>query len=359
MRTSRLRITLRDVRPTVLRVVDVPASTRLPELHELLQVAVGWTDSHLHQFVVGGDVYGPPDPDATWQRDETAVELRNLPAAFTYLYDLGDGWEHDVEVLGPGAAEPGCRYGEGDCPPEDCGGPPGHAELLAILADPADPEHARMREWVGERVPFDQATTDELVRLTVGEVPASVRLVLDLAAGGVRLTPGGRLPRAFVRAVQERRPRWSVLDRPASIEEDLPPLAALHDVLRRVGLLRLSRGVVRPIRAAGDDGEVLRRLRSWFAREPFTGVLTELVVAVLVSGGPARTGELARRVLPFLGGWTCDGGALGEEELTYPINGLSPVLQGLDLAERDRKGWKAGPSARSLLPRALALSGDV
>jgi hypothetical protein len=312
VRTSRLRITLRDVRPTVLRVVDIPASTRLPELHDLLQVALGWTDSHLHQFVVGSDVYGPPDPDATWQRDETSVALRTLPAAFTYLYDLGDGWEHDIEVLGPGAAEPGCRYGEGDCPPEDCGGPPGHAELIAILADPAHPEHARMREWVGERVPFDQAATDELVRLTVGEVPASVRLVLDLAAGGVTLTPGGRLPRALVRTVQERRPHWYPLDRPARVEEDLPPLAALHDMLRQVGLLRLSRGVVRPTRAAGDDLEVLRRLRSWFSREPFNGVLAELVVAVLVSAGSTGTRELVRRVLPFLGGWTCDGEPLDE-----------------------------------------------
>ncbi|MGE3287022.1 MAG: plasmid pRiA4b ORF-3 family protein [Pseudonocardia sp.] len=359
MQTSRLRITLRDVRPTVLRVVDVPASTTLPELHELLQAALGWTNSHLHQFVVDDDVYGPPDPDLTWQRDETTVALRKLPTTFTYLYDLGDGWEHDVEVLGPGGDEPGCRYGEGDCPPEDCGGPTGHAELLAILADPAHPEHAGMREWVGERTPFDQSATDELVRLTVGEVPASVRLVLDLAAGGVPLTPGGRLPRRFVRAVQEQRPRWYLLDRPASIEEDLPPLAALHDVLREVGLLRLRRGVVHPIRAANDDREVLRRLRSWFAREPFTGVLAELVVAVLVACGPAQARELARRLLPSLAGWRRDGQALDEEELTLAIYRLSPVLHGLDLAEPGRAEWKAGPSARSLLPRALALSADI
>ena len=130
MRTIRLRVTLREVAPRVLRVVDVPASSTLPELHDLLQVAVGWTDSHLHQFVAGGIRYGVPHEE--WpddQVDEAGVRLRGLPERFVYLYDFGDGWTHDVELLGPGADQPGCVYGEGTCPPEDCGGPPGYAEL--------------------------------------------------------------------------------------------------------------------------------------------------------------------------------------------------------------------------------------
>ena len=103
MRTIRLRVRLREVAPRVLRVIDVPASSTLPELHELVQVAVGWTDSHLHQFVVGDMHYGVPDeewPDS--QIDEAAVRLRDLPERFVYLYDFGDGWTHDVELLGPG-----------------------------------------------------------------------------------------------------------------------------------------------------------------------------------------------------------------------------------------------------------------
>ena len=88
---------------------------------------------------------------------------------------------------------------------------------------------------------FDQDETDRYVRQAVGEVPASVRMLLDLTAGGVKLTPGGRLPRALVRQVQEQRPQWYPLDRPASIEEDLLPLAVLHDLMRSVGLLRLAR----------------------------------------------------------------------------------------------------------------------
>ena len=220
------------MRPTVVRVIDVPSAYTLPELHLALQAAMGWTESHLHQFVADGCRYGVPDGE-DWddQQDEVGVLLVDLPARFTYLYDFGDGWEHEVEVLGPGGDEHGCPYGEGSCPPEDCGGPGGFADLLAVLADPAHPEHQHLREWTGNRLgAFDQAEADRQVRRMVGEVPGSVRLVLDLAKGGVKLTPGGRLPRRFVRAVQEQRPGWAWSQRPASIEEDLPPLAALHDL---------------------------------------------------------------------------------------------------------------------------------
>ena len=142
--------------------------------------------------------------------------------------------------------------------------------LREVLADPHHEEHDRLRKWVGELPAFDREATDLLVRQTVGEVPESVRLLLDLLAGGVKLTPGGRLPRSVVRAVQERRPEWYPLDRPASIEEDLYPLAVLHDIVRKVGLARLANGVLRPTRAAADDREVVRRLRTWFEPEGFS-----------------------------------------------------------------------------------------
>ena len=78
--------------------------------------------------------------------------------------------------------------------------------------------------------------------------------MLDLTADGVKLTPGGRLPRAFVRQVQQQRPEWAWSDRPAAREDDLIPLLALHDVLREVGLLRLRKGVLQPIKAAPTSG---------------------------------------------------------------------------------------------------------
>ncbi len=359
MRTTRLRITMRDVEPPVVRVIDVPAASSLGELHELFQVALGWTDSHLHQFEGGGKVYGVPDPDLDDPRfrDEAAARLSDLPARFSYLYDFGDGWEHDVEVLGPGAATAGCVEGEGGCPPEDCGGPHGYHELRAALADPRHENHAELRAWVGELPSFDRATTSVLLQQTVGEVPQSVRLLLDLLAGGVRLTPGGRLPRSLVRAVQEQRPEWYSLDRPASIEEDLVPLAVLHDMLRRVGLARLARGVLSPTRAAGDDREVVRRLRTWFEPGGFRAVLGTTAVAVLAASGPLPSAELAGRVEPLLGrGWAVDGRPLTTADLTSQLRALSAELRALDLLGGHGRTWEAGPAARTLLPRATMLA---
>lgn len=86
MRTTRLRVTLREVSPPVARVIDVPARYTLPELHLVLQAALGWTESHLHQFVVGELRYGvPSDDDWDGQRDEAGVRLQDLPARFAYL----------------------------------------------------------------------------------------------------------------------------------------------------------------------------------------------------------------------------------------------------------------------------------
>ncbi|WP_214371044.1 plasmid pRiA4b ORF-3 family protein [Pseudonocardia sp. H11422] len=359
MRTTRLRVSMRDVEPSVVRVIDVPAAASLTELHEVLQAALGWTDSHLHRFEADGLSYGVPDPD--WEdqlvRDEAATRLRDLPARFEYLYDFGDGWEHDVEVLGRGAETPGCVEGTGGCPPEDCGGPHGYRELQAVLADPHHEDHAHLRDWAGPLPSFDRVATYLLVRQTVGEVPESVRLLLDLVAGGVRLTPGGRLPRSVVRAVQERRPVWYPLDRPASVEEDLVPLAVLHQILRRVGLARLARGVLSPTRAAADDREVVRRLRTWFETDGFRGRLSAVTVAVLSASGPLPHAELVRRVAPQMGhGWAVEGRPLVTADYEALLHGLAAELRALDLVGGDWLTWEAGPSARTLLPGATMLA---
>jgi hypothetical protein len=352
VRTVRLRVALREVEPRVVRVIDVPASSTLPELHELLQSAIGWTDSHLHQFVIGDVRYGTPDVDnELHEADERSVHLRDLPDTFLYLYDFGDGWEHDVEKIGPGDTDPGCIDGEGTCPPEDCGGSPGYAQLLAVLANPGHPDHDDMKKWTGDQlVPFDRNAVNEAVRRTVGEVPPSIRLALEIAADGVKLTPGGRLPRTFVRAVQSQRPQWSPSGQPASIEEDLPPLAALHDVLRHVGLLRLRNGVLAPPTTAGDDLEVVRRLRTWFPPQTFTTMVATRTVAVLVASGAMRLDPLADAVFPLLGyGWArSDGRPLTIDDVRSTINRLGDVLTALDQVEVDWPVWRPGPAPHSL-----------
>ena len=360
MKTVRLRVTMREVVPRVQRVLDVPRAITLDELHEVLQVAIGWTDSHLHQFRTDDAIYAVPLDD--WEEDdevdERGVRLSGLPTRFVYVYDLGDGWQHDVEVLGAGGDRAGCVGGQGACPPEDCGGVDGYADLLDALADPGHGEHEAMRTWVGDRLrPFDLEATTERVRDAVGAVPGSVRLLLGLLGDGVTLTPGGRLPRAVVRAVQAQRPSWYPLGRPASIEEDLLPLAVLHDLLRHLRLVRLAGGVLRPTKAAADELETVRRLRSWFDPQEFSTMVTERALALVAARGPLQVAEIAGQVHPLLGhGWSRAGKPITTGDVEGELRSLSHQLQALDLITATRSVWSPGPSARSLLPGANLLA---
>lgn len=385
MRTIRLQVTLREVTPPVLRILDVPATATVAELHELLQAGLGWTDSHLHEFQtpaqdnpnatgagIGPARYGVPDPDfddpdgdgpgdVEPVRDETTAQVRELGARFVYLYDFGDGWTHDIAVLGPGGPQPGCVYGEHACPPEDCGGPTGHAQLCAALADPTHPEHTHLRTWAGpgyDPTVFDQAGIDTLIRRTAGQVPETVTRLLELTTDGIRLTAAGRLPRAVVRSMQQHRPDWAYTPRPARREDDLPPLGALHDLLRHVGLLRLRYGVLAPTRAATNPTHTIRRLRTGFGPDTgFTAVLAGTIVALLAHHGPTPLPVLARRAHPLLDRWAHpDGTPLSPADVRLEISRLAALAQGLDLLRIHDSLWAPGPAAHTLLPRATALT---
>src|SRR5664279_5394865 len=105
----RVKITLRDCKPPIWRRVVVRADMKLDRLHRVIQIAMGWTDSHLHQFIAGGAYYGQPDPegDAEMLNEKRYTVTDLAPGAkqkFTYEYDFGDSWEHEVlveEVLPP------------------------------------------------------------------------------------------------------------------------------------------------------------------------------------------------------------------------------------------------------------------
>ncbi|GAA1022080.1 MULTISPECIES: plasmid pRiA4b ORF-3 family protein [Amycolatopsis] len=159
-----VKLALRDVtKPPVWRRLEVPADLDLGQVHEVIQIAMGWDNCHLHAFSAGGAQYGIPDPDLG-HADERAVRLSQLLAEagdrLGYAYDFGDGWEHELtleEILPAeaGTTGPICTVGEGACPPEDCGGPYGYQELKAILADPGDDEHEGMLGWLGLASPAD------------------------------------------------------------------------------------------------------------------------------------------------------------------------------------------------------------
>lgn len=153
-----MRIALEEVRPVIWRRLLVPGSVRLNRLHEMLNVAMGWTDSHLHQFRVEGALYGMQfDEYPDEELDEaafTVVGAVGKVRRFFYDYDFGDDWKHEVVVEEVsswpwGLKHAVCLGGERACPPEDVGGVPGFEEFLEALADPDHEDHERFVVWSG------------------------------------------------------------------------------------------------------------------------------------------------------------------------------------------------------------------
>jgi hypothetical protein len=163
-----IKVTLHGAKPPIWRRLRLPAATTLAQLHQVIQVAFGWEDAHLHAFEVGGRRYSRPDFEL-WDEaaDEGKARLQDLApppgARLRYTYDFGDSWEHDVlveDTLAPdGVAHAVCLGGRRAGPPEDCGGVWGYAELCDILADPDHPDHAERVDWLGH--PHDPAAFDK------------------------------------------------------------------------------------------------------------------------------------------------------------------------------------------------------
>jgi hypothetical protein len=172
-RLYQFKITLKDIEPPIWRRIQVK-DCPLDKLHEQIQTAMGWKNSHLHKFMIDGVLYGDPQllcegrenevmpVDSLMTRLNEIIPADGKPFQFEYEYDFGDGWEHEILFEGYLCAKKGVRYplcveGERACPPEDVGGTTGYAEYLEALADPKHREHASYMEWGG---PFDPEAFD-------------------------------------------------------------------------------------------------------------------------------------------------------------------------------------------------------
>jgi hypothetical protein len=150
-----LDVRLKDIEPPIWRTVEVPGRATLEDVHYAIQLAMGWTNSHLHHFKIGKLRYGMIGADEFEnledERDHVLQEVVKAGTSFVYEYDFGDGWEHDVTVTRVAASSkpvrPRCVAGARACPPEDCGGPFGYERLLAALADPDHEAHAELSAW--------------------------------------------------------------------------------------------------------------------------------------------------------------------------------------------------------------------
>jgi len=177
------KITLLGIEPPIWRRIQTKDCT-LDKLHEHIQTAMGWTNSHLHQFKIGGVIYGDPQLlYEGWQDEIPPVNSLRTKVSkivpkdgkqfqFEYEYDFGDAWEHEILFEGFVPAEKGVRYplcveGERACPPEDVGGIHGFQEYVKAMANPKHKRHKEFLKWNGPFHPdkFDAKTaTSEMKR---------------------------------------------------------------------------------------------------------------------------------------------------------------------------------------------------
>ena len=163
-----LKITLQRSKPPIWRRVLVPGNYSLEKLHWIIQVTMGWSGGHLHEFFIGGSSYGEPHPEyGEAVKNESKYTIKQAVGSkiqkFTYIYDFGDNWRHEIVVeksFPPeeGGLYPVCIKGKRACPPEDVGGIWGYEEMIEALSNPEHEEHDSFLEWVDED--FDPETFD-------------------------------------------------------------------------------------------------------------------------------------------------------------------------------------------------------
>lgn len=173
-KTYQLKIGLNGSKPPIWRRFLIADSATLSELHMAIQIIMGWTNSHLHQFIVGDRFYGIPDPDFDMgleTLDENKYRISQLlkteKDSIVYEYDFGDDWEHKITLekiltFDPKQDLPSCVKAKGACPPEDVGGIWGYYDFLEAINDAKHPEHESYKEWLGSDFDADVCDIDQI-----------------------------------------------------------------------------------------------------------------------------------------------------------------------------------------------------
>ena len=183
-----IKVTLNDSKPPIWRRFLIPDSISLHQLHNILQIVMGWTHSHLHQFFIDDEIYGEPDMEDGYSEDlknEKRYRLNQFVTRkgfkFVYDYDFGDSWEHTVHVeailpVEKGKQYPVCLEGKRACPPEDIGGVWDYEELLQAASNPKHPDYNEILiEWFEEDFDPERFDVDD-VNKTLRRYAARARM---------------------------------------------------------------------------------------------------------------------------------------------------------------------------------------
>jgi hypothetical protein len=165
-----LRITLIDSKPKIWRRILVEEDILLSNLHKVIQTTMGWTNSHLHQFIENDKFYTERlDGDDLWNEmnnvDYRGIKLNELlrfvKNTILYEYDFGDSWSHEILLekflkVDKTIKYPACLAGSMNCPPEDVGGIGGYLMMLKVLRNPNNEEYESYIRWLGEKFDYKE-----------------------------------------------------------------------------------------------------------------------------------------------------------------------------------------------------------
>jgi hypothetical protein len=169
-----LYVSLEYSKPSIWRQIQLRKETTFFELHHILQITMGWTNSHLHEFNCDGYRIGEIIEEFNMEgfgsdevTDSKTVSIKDIiqkiDQPFRYTYDFGDSWDHILHIEKSLPADPKIKYpicvgGGLSCPPEDCGGIHSYYNYLDILKDKKHVEYKELRTWIGRN--FDSNKFD-------------------------------------------------------------------------------------------------------------------------------------------------------------------------------------------------------
>lgn len=260
--TYQLLITLQDVQPAVWRRIQIDSTLKLSDLHKVLQTSMGWTNSHLHQFIKDEKQYTERTPDIEYWEEGVDVDYKRICLcdllvyegdSMVYNYDFGDDWMHTIvlekiETFSSIDVKPTCLEGARHCPPEDVGGAGGYEEMQKVLNNPRHPEYEQYVSWLGKPFQpeaFDATkTTNQLRKRNFGMMTWE---------DAIRENPFGGSDETYERFEGYTATEMNVLV--MSPYTDLGPIKLKPlqpDVLASIPILNLSKFLLETIHAAGE-----------------------------------------------------------------------------------------------------------
>lgn len=420
-----MRVELDGASPPVWRSLELPGDLTLPRVHDVIQAAMGWDDSHLHRFRTGHSYRSPyfvtyldlgEGEDGLVEDD---VRLDQVVSAkgdrLWYEYDFGDSWDHVLTVeavLDDPPATPRCTGGEMACPPEDCGGLGGYAELAEWVRSGydddllpegfEDAEHGHSwlgPDWHPDHFDIEAAdaalarasaepapVTGEIAELAeqldmhgvrslravlsrpASHAPAEVtdaeaarltetyRLFLDMIGDGVTLTGAGYLRPALVLEFAERSGIADWYIGKTNREDQTLPVATVRGTARALGLVTVRKGRLHPTAAGTRCRGNARALWQQIVRRLPLGTDDAdrqagwMVLAVVGSGTPGQDWASETSELMFALGWRS-----GADRVSPPP-AYSPTFDVLqELTGAARNGWRVEGSDDAVAATARAV----